>query len=225
MSRGRTALLLLVALGASLVLTQALVAKDGPSLDADNVRGARPLLAHGELVLVRSTPAGSPEDATAMAVIAAPIEVVWKTVRDYPSYPTFVPRVVSADIVDRKPKHFDVAYEVEVPGRNPSTTIRFTFDEAKRTIDGRWIAGDIKGGRWAWALYPGEKPGTTIATYTTHADGGSGATGRLVRSLDDKYHTMAFAIDASTALLMVRAVKDEAERRAPTKTKTGKRQF
>ena len=53
-----------------------------------------------------------------------------------------------------------------------------------------------------------------------------GATGRLVRSLDDKYHTMAFAIDASTALLMVKAVKEEAERRAPKPKATGsKRQF
>ncbi|MBI4577479.1 MAG: SRPBCC family protein [Planctomycetes bacterium] len=181
-------------------------------LAPDTVEALGPLLGRGELVLVASRDDGSPDEAVAMARMRAPLGRVWETLLDYPSYPRWVPKVVRSDVVRRAegaPEVLDVKFEIEVPGWNYRYTIRYAVDEAGRTVLGSWHSGDLEGGRWNWRLYAsGEE---TVVTYATHTDVGRAS--RLVRELDDEYHSLSYGLDLSSAVLMVKALQREAERR------------
>src|SRR6185436_9053024 len=77
----------------------------------------RKRLKQREVVVVDTLPRGASESArggTAVALVRASPEKVWRVLVDYPGHPRYYPRVVSAEVVDRSDRRVLVRYEVAI---------------------------------------------------------------------------------------------------------------
>jgi ribosome-associated toxin RatA of RatAB toxin-antitoxin module len=85
-----------------------------PPATSDNVRRR---LAAGEVVVTDTLPPGASKTArggTAVAIVRASPEQVWRAIVDYPGHPRYYPRVTSAEVVERDERHVIVRYVVTV---------------------------------------------------------------------------------------------------------------
>src|SRR5262249_56393116 len=90
---------------------------------ASTARPGRPVedqrrrLAAGEVVVTDELPPGASETAhggTAVAVMRASPEQVWRVIVDYPGHPRYYPRVTSAEVVEQDARRAIVHYRVTV---------------------------------------------------------------------------------------------------------------
>lgn len=97
-------------------------------------------LAAGEVVLVDALPPGagrSAEGGTALGIVRAPPETVWRILVDYRRHPEIYPRVVKADVVEADERRVLVRYVASI------WPLSFTFymnkypDAARRRIEWR----------------------------------------------------------------------------------------
>jgi ribosome-associated toxin RatA of RatAB toxin-antitoxin module len=181
----------------------------------DSAAALKPYLEKGELLLVETKPDGTLGQTTSFASVAAPSDLALETLLDYESYPTWVPRVVKIGVKRPEADTFDVAYELDAPGKNYKYTIRFKVDREKRVIDGSWLAGDMKDGHWTWKFEP--QDGKTIVTYVFTGD--VSGQSRLLQALDDSQKTLSSGLGLASSFIMAKAAKTEIERRAKAKFK------
>ena len=98
----------------------------------------------GEVIVGDTLPPGASESArggTALALVRASPEQVWRVLVDYPGHPRYYPRVVAAEVVGRDARRVLVRYQV---GLGPFS---FGFhmdkfpDDRRRRIDWRLAEG------------------------------------------------------------------------------------
>jgi Polyketide cyclase / dehydrase and lipid transport len=74
-------------------------------------------LAAGEVVVTPALPPGASKTArggTALAMMRASPEQVWRVIVDYRGHPRYYPRVTAAEVVDSDERHVLVRYQVTV---------------------------------------------------------------------------------------------------------------
>ena len=96
--------------------------------------------------------------ATRSVVINTPVKKVFAVIKDYESYPEFLPEVKSTRISNRQGDEVDVHYEVDVLKKirytlrlkeEPPGRISWTFVEGELMRDnhGHWLLEDLGGGK------------------------------------------------------------------------------
>ena len=96
--------------------------------------------------------------ATRAVVINTPVKKVFAVIKDYESYPEFLPEVKSTRISNRQGDEVDVHYEVNVLKKirytlrlkeEPPSRISWTFVEGELMRDnrGHWLLEDLGGGK------------------------------------------------------------------------------
>ena len=105
-------------------------------------------LSAGEVIVADALPPGASESArggTALALVRASPEQVWRVLVDYPGHTRYYPRVVAAEVVQRDARRVLVRYEVGI-GLFSSTFHMDKFpDERRRRIDWHLAEGHSHG--------------------------------------------------------------------------------
>jgi len=110
-ARGASACVALIALATELVAAAPTTPR-GPSEDV------RRRVAAGEIVVTDTLPSGASTMArggTAIAIVRAAPEHVWRVLVDYRGHPRYYPRVTAAEVVESDERHVLVRYRVAVP--------------------------------------------------------------------------------------------------------------
>jgi hypothetical protein len=111
-SRARSGLALVVVVACGLAATGAPAA-----LPAALSASQRHALAAGEVVVLDLLPpraSASAHGGTALAILRAPPEAVWRVLTDYPGHPRYYPRVVSAEVVRADERRVLVRYVARI---------------------------------------------------------------------------------------------------------------
>ena len=115
---------------------------------ADLSEDQRKRLKAGDVIVTDTLPRGASESArggTALGLVRASPEQVWRVLVDYPGHPRYYPRVVAAEVVGRSERRVLVRYQV---GLGPFS---FGFhmdkfpDEQRRRIDWHLAEGHSHG--------------------------------------------------------------------------------
>ena len=167
----------------------------------------RELLARGPVVLVESTAAGRFDSATAIVAIARPPSEVWRLATDFASHRTFMPKLVASAPTPRGENRVDVRFEIAIPfpGRNERYTFRYDLDPAAMTLDGRWLEGDLRDSFTRWRVVA-EGAGCRLHVTTATRN-----FSKIVAAIEDAQQTVTIGVNVSSALAVVKAVKQRAE--------------
>lgn len=165
-----------------------------------------PLLARGPLALVEQTKDGKFSQATAIVLVSAPIEKVYETVLDHARFKDFMPKVLTSEIEKSTSKSFDIRFVIDVPGPDTDYTIRYVRDDAKRTLKGTWVKGDLKDSKWEWRL-EATADGKTLLYHQLAVKNFSS----VLTSLEDEQQTMTVGVNISSAIAATQAVKTRVE--------------
>lgn len=163
-----------------------------------------PALEKGPLVLVEETK-GKFATCSSIVLIDASPESVWEIVKAQEKFKDFVPKVLTSEM---KPQgtDYEVHFVIDVPGPDTDYAIRYTIDDATKTMSGAWAKGDLKGSRWTWKIEPAPN-GKTLLTHTLALKNFSG----IAQSLEDDNQTITVGVNVSAALAVTKAVKKRAE--------------
>jgi ribosome-associated toxin RatA of RatAB toxin-antitoxin module len=163
------------------------------------------LLEGGPVVMVKQDAEGGFDRSTAVIHVRARPEVVWAVLADFERYVEFMPKLRSAEVVERGEASAVVAYEIETPGRNTRYTYRYEMLEPSWEIRARWVSGDLRGSFGNWRLVLA--PGGTLVYFT----GATRNFSRVLAALEDDQQTITIGVNVASALAMVRAVRDRSE--------------
>jgi ribosome-associated toxin RatA of RatAB toxin-antitoxin module len=167
-----------------------------------------PLLKRGELSLIESTASGGLKQVTMAVLISAPADKVFDTITDYPNFKKFMPNIVECEIVKSEGDTTEMDFEIDVPIKNLKYTLRHRH-VGKRSVEISLVKGDIKTGSWRYDLQAvGDK---TVMFYSLLTD--VSETSWLVKQVLRSQPTMQHALNVATGIVIVKAVKKEAERR------------
>jgi len=100
-----------------IVLASGLVAAASTAPPAGMSDDVRRRLVAGEVVVTAALPPGASTTArggTAIAIIRASPETVWRVIVDYRGHPRYYPRVTAAEVVESDERHVLVHYQVTV---------------------------------------------------------------------------------------------------------------
>jgi ribosome-associated toxin RatA of RatAB toxin-antitoxin module len=155
-----------------IVLAGALLATASTATPQDVSQEVRERIATGAVVVTRAMPPGASKGAkggTAMAIVRAAPEQVWRVIVDPRTHPQYYPRVTSAETVEGDERHMVVRYEVSV------RPFSFTFyvdkypDAVRRRIEWRLAQdrpqGLFKENSGYWQVDPAGPPDESLVTY------------------------------------------------------------
>lgn len=147
-----------------------LVSTASTALTAADDVGRR--LTAGDVVVTDTLPAGASKAAqggTAVAIVRASPEQVWRVIVDYPGHPRFYPRVTSAQVVESDERRVLVRYEVTV------RPLSFTFymdkypDPRRRRVEWHLARGRAHGifreNSGYWQVDAADAAGASRVTY------------------------------------------------------------
>ena len=180
------------------------------TLDTATLKGLAPLAAKGELVLIEAGSGGRLTQVTWVAVAKATPNHVLDVIAVPEDYPKFVPNLVQVDVLQRDGKLTDVEWELEVPFVNLKGVNRVQDDRPK-TVRYWPVRGDIRRGAWQWEAVDLGDGRSVVASYV-YQDVRDASW--FLRKLIDARPTLEHAAVLATSLVMLKAVCDEAGRRA-----------
>ncbi len=184
-----------------------------PLAGTTNFEQLVPLLERGELSLVESRPSGRLQQVTVIGLVVAPPVVVWQVLTDYRNYTSIFKNLAELEIVKSEGNDTWLDYELEVPGSNLEYRLRHHHLPRKRIdITLANDEGDIQTGAWRWDLVPHDNGRQTILVYTLYTDVRESSW--LIRQVLKSSPTVEHGLNVATGLVTIRAVKQEAERRA-----------
>jgi ribosome-associated toxin RatA of RatAB toxin-antitoxin module len=131
---------------------------------------------------------------------------VWRALIKMEDFKDFMPKVVTSEVLRREKNEMDVRFVLDVPGPDTDYTIRYTKDEAKKTLTGTWAAGDLKGSRWFWKIEPAEGGKTLLSQQVSVKNFSS-----ILASVEDDQQTMTVGVNVSSALAAGKALKKKCE--------------
>ena len=166
------------------------------------------LLARGPVVSVEADGEGKFHAAVAYVDVETPLERVWSVLTDFASYHEFVPRVAGSDTVAMD-GGLRVKWEIDSPGMNTKYTVQYTLDVRAHAVDGRQVAGDLRGSRWRWELAV-VGPNRTRIRFVSKVQSFS----RVLDALEDEAQTITAGLNVGGAVTLLRALKRRAEERS-----------
>lgn len=170
------------------------------------------LMTDGQLIVVDRDSRGETKLVTGGVIIdATPLEVA-KVVADFAVYHEFMPQTEEVSVVSRKGKvwetEYDLDFEFSVISIGIEYTLRQTFNLPEVITFSR-VSGDIKKIEGSWTFYPLDGGKRCALFYSTFSDMKS--VGRVVSYILKQQPVMELAIQSSTALLVVEALKKRVE--------------
>ena len=169
-----------------------------------------PLLARGQLVLVEPGTDGRFGSATALVLVDAPPEKVWATLLKMEEFKEYMPKVITSEVVRREKDEMEFHLVIEVPGPDTDYNVRYTKDDAKRTLTGSWAKGDLKGSKWLWKVEAAPDGKTLLSQQLSLRNFSSIAT-----SVEDEQQTITIGINVSSGIAAVKAIKRRCEQPPP----------
>jgi ribosome-associated toxin RatA of RatAB toxin-antitoxin module len=149
----------------------ALLAAATAPLPAMSEDGRRRLAA-GEVVVMDTLPPAASKVArggTAVAIVRAPPDAVWRVLVDYPGHPRYYPRVTTAEVVEQDARHVVVRYEVTVRPFWFEFFMEKYPDLRRRRVEWQLAPGRPHGlfreNSGYWQVTEGDTPATSIVTY------------------------------------------------------------
>jgi len=173
------------------------------------------LIADGQLLIVRENKAGRLKLITSGILIDRPPEVVYKTAIDYANYDKFMPSTKKAEIVADNGDSKDVLYEIQFKFLIFKFTVEYvlrTWFEPNEKIT--WNLLSCKRNKIAktfgsWQLIPVNGGTQTAAFYSVYSDISNAVIG--LKTIFKKEPSMEVAINASTCILVLKALKNRSE--------------
>lgn len=202
-----------VTAGPSATLVDAALAKPSELVALDPATMTS-LLKQGSLVLVKQNADLTLHHVTAGQLVDAPLDAVWATITDLAGYSKYVPQTEGIKILSRSDdNHLLVEQSVKLKiWHLPSINIKnqLTHElQPPRRIRFKQVSGDLPGTWGGWDLVPvGAQTMLFYTLYSNLTEVGWGLGAIFIAEPD----YMA-GINATTALTVARAIKQEAERR------------
>jgi len=172
------------------------------------------LLEQGSLLLVKQNADLSLHHVTAGQLVDAPLDAVWATITDLAGYSSFVPQTEGLKVLSRSDdNHLLVEQTLKLkiwhlPSINIKNQLAHELQPPRR-IRFKHVSGDLPGTWGGWDLVPiGQQTMVFYTLYSNLTEVGWGL-GAIFAAEPDY---MA-GINATTALTVARAIKQEAERR------------
>lgn len=164
-----------------------------------------PLLERGPMVLVEEGTGGKFAQASAVVLINAEPEKVWELIKAQQKFKDYIPKVLVSEM---KPSgtDFEVHMVIDVPGPDTDYCVRYTIDEATKSMSGNWAKGDLKASRWLWKVEPAPG-GKALLTNTISLKNFSG----VAQALEDENQTITVGVNVSSSLAAIKAIKKFAE--------------
>jgi len=172
------------------------------------------LLKQGTLVIVRQKEDTTLENVTAGQLVEAPVEVIWGVITDYENYPEIMPQTEGMEIVDHYDDNNLLAEQtigVKI-WRLPTVDIKYKLAqhmEPMTRVRFWHVEGELEGTYGGWDLVPaGDR---TMIFYTLHSNltALGWGLGGIMKSQPD----FMAGVNVTTAMMVAKAVKAEAERR------------
>jgi ribosome-associated toxin RatA of RatAB toxin-antitoxin module len=155
-----------------IVLAVSLLAAASTTPTSAMSEDVRRRLAAGEVVVTDELPPGASETAhggTAVAILRASPEQVWRVIVDYRGHPRYYPRVTSADVVEMDERRAIVHYRVTVGPFSFSFDMEKYPDPLRRRVDWRLAEGRSHGlfreNSGYWQVNPTHDGGASLVTY------------------------------------------------------------
>ncbi len=185
------------------------LAFDTSKVDAATLHG---LAGDGQIVVVEENVDGSLKLVTAGGRIDAPLDAVWAQITNYEGYADWMPQVEKVEVRNRNGNtadvFFDLAFKFSVISKEVTYTLR-QMETPKQSI--RWflLEGDFSVSRGSWHLVPVAGGKSTMVFYSTYTDLVS--MGWILKTLLEEQPSMELAIQASTAVMVVKSLKTSIE--------------
>ena len=176
-----------------------------------------PLLEKGPLVLVEQAKDGKFGSATGIVLVEAPPDKVWQAVLKMETFKEFMPKVITSEVLRREKEELDIHFVIDVPGPDTDYVIRYTKDDAKKTLTGNWVKGDLKGSTWFWKVEAGPDGKTLLKQRLSVKNFSS-----LAASLEDEQQTITVGVNVSSVVAGVNAMKRRCEQPPPPAAATTK---
>ena len=174
------------------------------------------LLRSGSLLLVRQNPDGSLKEVLSGGLVSAPVDLVWATLTDFERYPEFMPKTLKMQVLEkRSPKEWITEQTVEVIISVFKVKLTYQHQqtlEPPNQIRFRHVSGDLSGTFGGWDLVPAGAGRQTMVFYTLYSNlmALPWPVGAILKAEPD----FMTAVNVTTGLLVVKAVKEEVEKRA-----------
>ena len=174
------------------------------------------LLQSGSLLLVRQKPDGTLKEVLAGGLVKAPLDLVWDALIDFEHYPQFMPNTIAMRELE-KPSPSEYLTEQTVEVIISVIKVKLTYQhrhtlEPKTHIGFKYVQGDLPGTHGAWDLVPVGDGRQTMIFYTlfTNLMALPWPVGAILKAQPD----FMTAVNVTTAMLVVKNVKQEVEKRA-----------
>jgi len=202
----------------SLFVSWSLLAEEieGISLEGIELEQIAELAKQGSLLIVKLDDKGGLKEVVAGALVNAPKEKVWEVLVDFEHYPNFIPHCKKMRVIKELAENqviteqeviiefwvlkFEIRYEL-FQRLEPNKGIRFSN-----------IAGDLSGSYGGYDLVSISGGNQTLLFYYLYSNLTAlpWPVGAIMKSQAD----FMIAVNASTASIVVQAMKEEAEQRA-----------
>lgn len=173
------------------------------------------LLEQGSLIIVRQKEDLSLINVTAGQVVNAPIDLVWAAITDFEHYPEFMPQTSEEKILERQDDDIVVVEQslaIKI-WRLPSVDLTYQLAQKLSPPDRLrfWhLEGPLAGTYGGWDLVPAGDQ--TMIFYTIYSN--LTALGWGLGSIFKAEPDFMGGVNTTTAIMVVKAVKKECERRA-----------
>jgi ribosome-associated toxin RatA of RatAB toxin-antitoxin module len=173
------------------------------------------LFRQGSLLIVRQKPDLTLINITGGQVVNAPLDQVWEVINDFERYPEFMPQTTAEKVLDRPdPNHVLVEQSIGVKiWQLPSVDITYKLMQEltpKSKVRFWHVEGTLAGTYGGWDLVSaGDRTMIFYTLYSNLTALGWGL-GGIMKSQPD----FMAGVNATTIIMVTKAVKKEAERRA-----------
>lgn len=191
----------------------------GEEVEGLNMKGLDPnqvalLASQGSLLIVKLKPDRHLKEIVACAVVNAPIDVVWNLLTDFENYPRFMPQTTAMKILSTPSENQRIT-EQTIMVEIYVLKVRLTYQhlqklEPNKRIRFSYISGDLPGTYGGWDLVEVPGKNQTIIFYSLYSNltSLSWPIGPIMRAQPD----FLTSVNVSTGSMVVKAVKEEAER-------------
>jgi ribosome-associated toxin RatA of RatAB toxin-antitoxin module len=100
----------------------------------------------------------------AATVVRGDIDAIWKIVSDMPAYPTFMPSLVSVEVLETSENSTVTKWVGNVDGRILSWVEKDVFDHENYRIEYQQVSGDLKKFEGYWQLQATEEGVSIVLT-------------------------------------------------------------
>jgi len=129
-------------------------------------------LAAGEVIVTDALPPGATKEArggTAVALLRALPEEVWRVIVDYRGHPRYYPHVTAADVVEENERHVIVRYRIGVGPFSFGFYMEKYPDPRRRRVEWQLAAGRAHGlfreNSGYWQIDPTDAGDASLVTY------------------------------------------------------------